>query len=288
MERYAFNEELDIQLLLFHTARRALISSQLFMEGHPPHFTDIAEFHNQAVREDIYFLSEWTEEYQSIRFLTYVADMIFRLQIQLDCSRDEAAARYRSLVLQCFLEPNRSSWYRMRREIHRDGLIITSNWWSSLLPRNHPNYANVLPSNTLRRMEERDFFHHIVEPLDETGSYHIARRAILIVYDYICYYIFTDIDDYCNGITLDRINAAEEALVNRRSSPRLNTRRTTTPTISTTTTIPTATTATTIATVTTTTAAAATTTTTAATATTTTGGVTTRAKRRQQSALKRS
>ena len=285
VERYAFSEELDIQLLLFHTARRTLISSQLFMEGYLPHFTDLAEFHNQAVREDIYFLSEWTEEYQSIRFLTYVADMIFRIQIQLDCSCDEAAARYHSLVLQCFLKPNGSSWYRIGREIHRNGLIITSNWWSSLLPRNHPNYANVPPSNTLRQMEEREFFHRIVKPLDETGSYRIAQRAILIAHDYIRHNIFTDIDDYCNDITLDRINAAEEALVNCRSSPRLNARRTTIPTIRTTTVTLTASTATTttIATTTTTTAATATTTTTAATATTRPGGVTTRAKRWQQS-----
>ena len=157
VERYAFSEELDIQLLMFHTARRALISSQLFMEGHPPHFSDMAEFHNQAVSEDIYYLSEWTEEYQSIRFLTYVADVISHIQIQLDCSRDEAAARYRSLVLQCFLEPDGSSWYHMGREIRRDGPIITSIWWSSLLLRNHPNYANVPPSNTLRQMERGSF-----------------------------------------------------------------------------------------------------------------------------------
>ena len=170
----------------------------------------------------------------------------------------------------------------MRREIRRDSPIITSNWWSSLLPRNHPNYANVPPSNTLRRMEEREFFHHIVEPLNETGSYRIVRRAILIAHDYIRHYIFTDIDDYYNDITLNRINTAEEALVNRRSSPRLNTRRTTTPTISTTTTTPTATTATTIATVSTTTAATATITTIAVTANTTTGSVTTRTKRRKQ------
>ena len=189
----------------------------------------------------------------------------------------------------------------MGREIRRDGPIITSNWWSSLLPRNHPNYANVPPSNTLRQMEEREFFHRIGEPLDETGSYRVARRAILIAHDYVRYNIFTGIDDYCNDITLDRINTAEEALVNRRSSPRLNTRRTTTSTISTTTTTLAETIAATIATVTTTTTATATTTitaatatttttvatatttTTAATATTTTGGVTTRAKRRQQS-----
>ena len=129
------------------------------------------------------------------------------------------------------------------------------------MPRTHPYYANVSPSNALRRMEEREFFHRVVEPVDETGSYHVARRAILIAYDYVRHYIFTDIDDYCNDITLERINAAEAVLVNRRLSPRLNIRRTSTST---------GTTATTIATATSTTTAAPTTTTTAAPTTTTT------------------
>ena len=113
----------------------------------------------------------------------------------------------------------------MREEqIRHDGPIITfPTGRVPSLPRNHPNYANVPPSNTLRRMEEREFFHRVVEPIDETSSYRVARRAILIAYDYVRHYIFTDIDDYCNDITLGRINTAEAVLVNRRLSLRLNT-----------------------------------------------------------------
>ena len=51
-----FDEELDIQVYLFHTARRALILSQICMQFHPPiDFIVLAESHNQAVLDDTYF-----------------------------------------------------------------------------------------------------------------------------------------------------------------------------------------------------------------------------------------
>ena len=309
-----FDEELDIQRYLFHTARRALVLSQFYMRVDPPFdFIAVAEAHNQLVTYDTYFLDEWYERYQSIDFLEYVTDVLIRTQHYVDSTREEASARYRSLILQCFVERSRSSWNRAGREIRRDAPALHYSWWSSLFPRSHPHYANVSPSNALRRMEEREFFHRAVEFMDETGTYNVGSRAILIGHDYARHYIFTDMDDYCNDITLDRINAAEAVLVNRISSPRLNTRRVSSSTTSNNTTAtPTATTATSTATstttvtptttttataaMTTTTAAATTTITTAAATTTTTTaaaaiittegeGVTTRSKtrRRQQS-----
>ena len=277
-----FDEEFDIQRYLFHTVRRALILSQLYMNFHPPiDFIAVAESHNQAVIDDTYFLDEWYERYQSMEFLRYVTDVLIRTQYYVDSTREEASARYRSLILQCFVEPSKSSWNRAGREIRRDAPAFHYSWWSSLLPRSHPHYANVSPSNALRRMEEREFFHRAVEFVDVTGTYNVGRRAILIAHDYARHSISIDIDDYCNDITLDRINAAEAVLVNRRSSLRLNTRRTST--TNTTTATPTATTATSTATsttietptTTTTATAAMTTTTTAATTTITTAAATT-------------
>ena len=44
-----FDEELDIQRYLFHTARRALVLSQFYMRVDPPFdFIAVAEAHNQA------------------------------------------------------------------------------------------------------------------------------------------------------------------------------------------------------------------------------------------------
>ena len=110
VEMQDFDEELDILMYLFHTARRALISSQFCMQINPPiDFIELAESHNQAVLDDTYFLDEWAERYQCMQFLTYVTDIVIRIQFHVDSTREEASARYRSLILQCFVERSRSS-----------------------------------------------------------------------------------------------------------------------------------------------------------------------------------
>ena len=44
-----------------------------------------------------------------MEFLEYVTDVLIRTQHYVDGTREEASARYRSLILQCFMERSRSS-----------------------------------------------------------------------------------------------------------------------------------------------------------------------------------
>ena len=51
--------------------------------------------------------------------------MLATYEKQLGCSRGEAVALFRSLIVQCFTSEN-GNFYRRRREIRRDGMKLSS------------------------------------------------------------------------------------------------------------------------------------------------------------------
>ena len=184
---YDIDQENMIHYLFYDSARRALEISINYLD-YVDNLDLLTETMNTFDHQDERYLCEWISEREE--FVEYVASMVDMFMKRLECSREEALACFKSMVLQCFSSEN-GSFYRRGRELRRDGMKQGSEWWSALLEEDHPSYSNSYPSSILRQIENDEFTGQYREGLYrneddfQEDSYRIGRRAIFIATDFI-------------------------------------------------------------------------------------------------------
>ena len=96
------------------------------------------------------------------------------------CGREEAVARFRSMVIQCFSDI-KGSYYRSGREFRRDGLRLTVWWWGAFMLHRHSLYRHEAPSSLFRQTEIEEFSRIPRDDLyEDIESYRAGRRAICL------------------------------------------------------------------------------------------------------------
>ena len=175
------NEEDDVvEYLIIDTIRRAIEIVRIMSTDPDLSIARITSSLNRIDHEDERYLCDWHEGRRSRDFTRYISDMIDDFMEFAPCGREEAVARFRSLVIQCFSDIE-GSHYRRGREFRRDGIRLASRWWSAFLPQTHALYRDVAPSSDLRRIEEQEFSAIPREDLyEDVESYRAGRRAIAI------------------------------------------------------------------------------------------------------------
>ena len=183
---YDIDQE-DVTFYLFYdSARRALEISMNYLD-YTNNLDRLTEIINTFDHQDERYLCEWISKGEE--FVEYVVSIIDMFVRRLNCSREEAVARFRSLVLQCFSSEN-GGFYRRGREFRRDGMKQGSEWWSSLLEEDNPSYRNSYPSSILRQLENDEFTGPYREGLYmneddfQEDSYRMGRRVIFIAMDF--------------------------------------------------------------------------------------------------------
>ena len=149
-------EEDILNYLVIDTARRALEVARALNSSPEIEIAELTRRINRFDHLDERYLCDWTKERRSEYFLYYILKMIDSFEDLSTGDRYEAAARFRSMVIQSFsnIEGCR---YRRGREMRRDGFTLADSWWVSFLPRNHPKFRSVYPSSALVEIEEKEF-----------------------------------------------------------------------------------------------------------------------------------
>ena len=115
----------DVTHYLFYDSARKALEISMNYHDYVDHLDLLTETMNTFDHQDERYLCEWISEGEE--FVEYVASMVDMFNKRLECSREEALARFRSMVLQCFSSEN-GSFYRRGRELRRDGMKQSSEW----------------------------------------------------------------------------------------------------------------------------------------------------------------
>ena len=204
----------NVTNFLFYDTTRRVLEIAARVPTTPSEAERITEELNAFDHDDERYFCDWEGEDE--QFISYTSRMLAGIERQLGCSRAEAVARFRSLVIQCFTSEN-GSYYRRGREIRRDGFQQGVAWWGAFLDNNHPRHDTTYPSGNLRQLEDEEFTSQFREGLyDDVDSYRWGRRAIFVALDYAA--SSESLDAYLRSGVLARVIDRENSLATSSST----------------------------------------------------------------------